>query len=543
MLGNSKPNITAEADECSPGKMLLRRDVKIEPLVDSWYAWPHLLWPVQSALNLTYRYLPIAQSFVSAPSVHIAANRDPTMYGGPFMELSQHDVGAVRSYIQETTKSRATAIEFAKVYRQFESLLQSRANGFSLNEIRQEMPVQLRGRVELSYDCHNHARIRLLDEMFTFDDLGAAESQGVLLHRQLDIERQFFLSTPRLAVPDSLYIGAPLGSFGIRALCEARTNPVELADLAASLNVDVDLLLRFFEPAGSHRQNVLPSPTQGVRIRYFGHASVLVETPESNILIDPSFAFDQIEGIDHYTFFDLPDKIDILFISHGHQDHFLPEVLMQLRYRVDVVIVPPSHLGELSDPPLKRILRNLGYDNIVVLDPLESYELPGGKITVLPFSGEHCDLDVHAKQCGLFELDGRKICLFVDSDAIDIDAYRRLKPLIDDPDVMLVGMECNGAPLSWLYGPLLPGAISKRNDDSRRLSGADSQRAWRLAEEIRPKQAYVYAMGQEPWMKYLMGLNYAPDSIQLLESSTFVSNCLAQGIEAKLLQNFAEIIL
>jgi hypothetical protein len=178
-----------------------------------------------------------------------------------------------------------------------------------------------------------------------------------------------------------------------------------------------------------------------------------------------------------------------------------------------------------------------------VLEPLETFDLPGGKITALPFSGEHCDLDVHAKQCGLFELHGRKICLFVDSDAIDINTYLRLKPMLDEPDVMLVGMECNGAPLSWLYGPLIPGVISKRNDNSRRLSGADNQRAWQLAQAIRPKRAYVYAMGQEPWMKFLMGLNYAPDSIQLLESSAFVNSCQDAGITAERLQNFAEIVL
>jgi hypothetical protein len=188
-------------------------------------------------------------------------------------------------------------------------------------------------------------------------------------------------------------------------------------------------------------------------------------------------------------------------------------------------------------------LKQLGFQHVVTLEPLERVAIADGGITALPFSGEHCDLDVHAKQCALIELRGRRICLFIDSDAVDLDVYRRLKLKLREPDVMFIGMECFGAPLSWLYGPLIPTPVTRRSEESRRLSGANSERAWRLVEELLPRRAFVYAMGQEPWMRYRMGLNYRPDSIQLRESQAFVDRCRANGIEAERLHMQMELIL
>jgi L-ascorbate metabolism protein UlaG (beta-lactamase superfamily) len=518
-------------------------NVKIEPLVDRWYAWTHLLSPVQGALNLAFRFLPVARSFVAAPAVHAAATQDPTMYGGPFMELPGGAVDEVRRYVGEMETGRAEALAFARQFREYELHLQSTATGYSLNEMREQMPATLCGRVELAYDRHHHPRMRLLDEMFVLDDLGLSRAQGVLLNTQRDVDRPFHLSTPRLSLPGSLYLERPLGSAAVQALCEARDRPTRLDDLAEQLGTSRARLAPFFVAPQAPRRRPLPPPADGVRVRYFGHACILIETSTSSVLVDPTFAIDELDNAEHLTLGDLPDRIDVVFISHGHQDHFLPEALMQLRHRVGTVLIPPCNQGELADPPLKRILTGLGYKSIVVLDPLESYALPDGVLTALPFSGEHCDLDVHSKQCAVLEVRGKKICLFVDSDAIDIETYKRLAPRLDNPDIMFLGMECNGAPLSWLYGPLIPAPIAKRIDGSRRLSGADCAKAWRLAEAIRPKRAFVYAMGQEAWLRFLMGLNYTPDSIQLAESSAFVENCRLNGIEAARLINHAEIHL
>ena len=40
-------------------------------------------------------------------------------------------------------------------------------------------------------------------------------------------------------------------------------------------------------------------------------------------------------------------------------------------------------------------------------------------------------------------------------------------------------------------------------------------------------------MGQEPWLSYLMGLEYTPDAIQLTESDKLVAHCRENGILAQ----------
>jgi hypothetical protein len=100
-------------------------------------------------------------------------------------------------------------------------------------------------------------------------------------------------------------------------------------------------------------------------------------------------------------------------------------------------------------------------------------------------------------------------------------------------NALFIGMECNGAPLTWLYAPLMGKPVNRRNNESRRLSGANCERATNVLQEIKAPHVYVYAMGQEPWMKYLMGLEYTPDAIQLTESAQFVAQCQAAGLVAE----------
>lgn len=107
---------------------------------------------------------------------------------------------------------------------------------------------------------------------------------------------------------------------------------------------------------------------------------------------------------------------------------------------------------------------------------------------------------------------------------------RRLPPGLD---ALFIGMECHGAPLSWLYGPLLRAKISRRDDESRRLSGLDAKRAWNVLKELPVSRVFVYAMGQLPWLKHIMGLQYTPESIQLKECEEFLLMCKNSNIPAE----------
>jgi diiron non-heme beta-hydroxylase-like protein len=55
----------------------LKPNVVIEPVVDNWYAWAHLMPPATAAMNIANRHLRIMQSYVSSPNVHRAATRNP----------------------------------------------------------------------------------------------------------------------------------------------------------------------------------------------------------------------------------------------------------------------------------------------------------------------------------------------------------------------------------------------------------------------------------------------------------------------------------
>jgi len=51
----------------------LRPSIVVEPLIDQWYAWPHLISPATVAMNIVERHLKIMESYVRAPQVHAAA--------------------------------------------------------------------------------------------------------------------------------------------------------------------------------------------------------------------------------------------------------------------------------------------------------------------------------------------------------------------------------------------------------------------------------------------------------------------------------------
>lgn len=89
----------------------------------------------------------------------------------------------------------------------------------------------------------------------------------------------------------------------------------------------------------------------GVRVRYFGHACILIESAQTSVLIDPLVSYKYDGGVFRYTYADLPEEIDYVLITHNHQGHCMLETLLQLRHRVGRVLVPRNNGGGLADPP------------------------------------------------------------------------------------------------------------------------------------------------------------------------------------------------
>lgn len=114
---------------------------------------------------------------------------------------------------------------------------------------------------------------------------------------------------------------------------------------------------------------------------------------------------------------------------------------------------------------------------------------------------------------------------------------------VGDVDALFLGMECDGAPLSWLYGPLLTQRVERAMDESRRLAGSNYEQAVSIVDCFKCREVYVYAMGQEPWLNYIMSIKYTDQSRPTIESNRLLKVCHERGIISERLFGEKEILL
>ncbi|HWW75646.1 MAG TPA: hypothetical protein VNZ44_09630, partial [Pyrinomonadaceae bacterium] len=205
--------------------------------------------------------------------------------------------------------------------------------------------------------------------------------------------------------------------------------------------------------------------------------------------------------------------------------------------------VPKNNGGGLADPSLKLVLQNIGFKHVAEIDEMESLPVEGGEIVGLPFLGEHADLNIRTKLAHLVRLQGRTILCAADSNNLESRLYEHIHRLIGDIDLLFLGMECDGGPLSWLYGPLLTKPIGRKHDQSRRLNGSNYERGAEIVNLLNPQQVYVYAMGQEPWLTYLTSIQYTEESRPIVDSNRLVAECLSRGKNSERLYGRKEIFL
>jgi L-ascorbate metabolism protein UlaG (beta-lactamase superfamily) len=514
--------------------LFLRGDVVAEPLVAGWYAWPHLISPATCAMNVVGRHLRIMNSYVQSPEVHAAAVKNPKMLGGPFADYPVNRVEEVRQLIARTLVEQADLIEFARAVGQLNELLKREAVGFCLDPLYDRIPEPLRGYVEIFYDLQNRPSFRVFEPLLYRSPYYQRSAQSLDLHITENDNRPFVLSTPRLPGNTSVALRIPFEHSAIDSLFCMRHSPGSVAEAAENLGVETEsepLFRSFFTSAA-------PPPRERytgneVGIRYFGHACLLLETKDVAIMSDPVVSFPYSGANSRYTYDDLPPQIDYVVITHNHQDHVLLETLLQLRHTIRNIVVPRSGSGELQDPSLKLALKALGFRNIIELDELEAIELPGGRLTGLPFLGEHADLGIRTKLCHHVSFGNWSTVFAADSCPSDIQVYRHVHDIVGDVDVLFLGMECDGAPLSWLYGPLLTEPVAREKDRSRRLSGSNFERGLQLVDLFHPEEVYVYAMGQEPWLNHIMAIKYTEESLPILESNRLLQVCRSRGITAE----------
>lgn len=512
-------------------KLFLRPKVIIEGLVDRFVAQPHTIAPVQAAMNLAFLHKPLLESYLQSPQSHVEASANPDLRGGYFINIPEDRAGEVRDLLDSINRDRADMLRFAQAIADGQELLRTSASGFDLTPLYPKLPTELGGLVELAYDTDNQAQMRFIEPLIYQSKVYTEKRQSVQLSFETGVERPFILSTPRLPSPDVLDLPLPLRHEGLAELFKTRVRPTTLGHLREALELDdaqagqLGSMLTD-HPSGAESRHI----QAGGRIRYFGHACLVLQTPEAAIVTDPFISADSGAG-DRYTLDDLPDYVDLVLITHGHQDHVVLETLLQLRGRVGAVVVPRSSRGNLADPSMALMLRNQGFP-VQEVDDFDEVEFPGGKVVATPFLGEHCDLDIRGKSTFWVELAGKKIYVGADSSGIDPTLYRHVKGHLGTADIAFLGMECDGAPLTWLYQALLTIPITRKMSDSRKLSGSNAEQAAAIMTELGAREAYIYAMGEEDWLGHVMATTYNEDTYQIKQINEFLDWCRDRNIKA-----------
>ncbi|HVI48347.1 MAG TPA: MBL fold metallo-hydrolase [Chitinophaga sp.] len=528
----------------SDTQVYLKPNVVLEPLYDRWYAWSHLVSPVTAAMNTIGRHLTIMDSYLDDPAIHAEAVLNPKMKGGPFMDFGGGRVDEVNALKDEILKRQAKTIEFAKAVKELDKILVAEAKGFGLETLYDKVPDVLKGYVELYYDRNNNADFRFFETLVYNSEFYNRDAQSIALWTTDNDHRPFCLSTPRLNEPDVLHLNIPFEHPGIDDLSRMKRTGRPLSEIKQILGIKPEeeaLFETFFTetPPPSYKKYT----GDKIRMRYFGHACILVETKDVSILVDPLVSYYGYDSdLEHFSDADLPDVIDYVLITHNHQDHILFETLLPLRHKIKHLIVPRTNSGKIEDPDLKQMFDNIGFKNVIGMDEMQTIEFIDSTITALPFTGEHSDLNILTKSCYLVQISGFKLLFLADSRIVESRLYKHIHKQIGDVDVMFLGMECDGAPLTWLYGPLITKKLTRDQDGSRRLAGSDCAKGMALIDIFNPKEAYVYAMGMEPWLEFISSIKYTDESNPIIQSNKLVKLCQERGVIAERLYGEKELL-
>jgi hypothetical protein len=518
----------------------------VEALVDHWVAWPHTFSPVPYSLHMLNYQKKNLTSYLQNPEIHLKSSANPKLLGGPFVNVPVDRVADIAQMLERMSGEHAESLQMAEDLIAFQNLLDREAIGQSLEVYYPQLPQSLRGYVELLYDYNNRPIVRCIESLFYKSRHYKKHLQSLRLFTQThDRARSYYMSTPRLPNDDSVSWQIPFAEAAVDELFKLDSQPQSLDYIREVLGLDAcdeDKLIRLLTEQAPRA--VESWQDQGVRVRYLGHAGVLIEATGITVLIDPFIAVKPSQGgIDRYSFQDLPAHIDYVLITHVHHDHYVFETLLRLRHKIGCLVVPKSSGIFYADISMKLLARELGFQQVVEVDPLDSISFTGGEIVAVPFLGEHNDLPF-AKSAYLVRAGNQKLLFAADSNCLDKHMYQNLCAEYGVIDTVFLGMECIGAPLSWVYGALLPKLPDHKHCQARRSNGSNAEGALHLLDAVGASRVYVYAIGREPWLQYFMALEPEDDDAYIREINKMLAVCHERGFsDARCLYGRDEIFL
>jgi L-ascorbate metabolism protein UlaG (beta-lactamase superfamily) len=151
---------------------------------------------------------------------------------------------------------------------------------------------------------------------------------------------------------------------------------------ALPLTLSMRYLATAFERlrAGTERVEAAPVPRPApgtVSVTFVGHATVMITTPETRILVDPMLE-NSLYGVRRakgagIAAADLGD-VDLVLVTHAHRDHLSRKSLARLP-GTSPLVVPPH---------CERLVRRLGLLEIVELTPGRSHAQGDVEVTAVP---------------------------------------------------------------------------------------------------------------------------------------------------------------
>ncbi len=499
----------------SEAKFRLADSTIVEPLVNQWFAWSSTIAPVPASLHLMQYQLPLMESYLSAPELHQEVSQTPEFIAGSYINISPENKNSLGRLLNDSKIALRLNIRMAEDIFEFYNYLVREAHGQSLESFYRRVPDSLRGLVELSYDYYHRPSVRFLESLIYQSDYYREDLQSLRFSPNAgDGMRKYFLNTPRIHQPDQIDWAIPFKNPRVDQLFELSTTPQPLDFIRELLQISENFtdrqLAELFSPDPVRHQEKWNE--HRIRYKYFGHACVLLEYRGTSILVDPFIPLIPLDGgRDRFSYGDLPASIDYVLITHNHQDHFNLECLLRLRSRIGCLVVPRSFGALYGDISLKLMAQTLGFRHVVEVDSFDSIDITDGEITAIPFFGEHSDI-LHAKTGYVVRTGKRRTLFAADSDCLEKEVYARVVKYLGRIDTAFLGMESEGAPLSFGYGSLFPRKVEREYDEARRQRGCNADRGLDILQTIGADRIYNYAMGLEPWTRYILGLELSQDS-------------------------------
>jgi L-ascorbate metabolism protein UlaG (beta-lactamase superfamily) len=186
-----------------------------------------------------------------------------------------------------------------------------------------------------------------------------------------------------------------------------------------------------------------------IKTTLIGHASLLIQSRETTIVTDPvwsDYQWEELQVLCPSIVLER-DKIppvDVLNISHRHQDHFDVRTLAYLAQN-DRILKPDATILAPNDEILVDVLKELGFKNIRVVTDFEPMQFKDVTLTPTPSRNQISTSEDYYPEHGLLVNDGEvtvwnEVDTLVDPETIDrirelygqIDlAHVRFVPLIE----------------------------------------------------------------------------------------------------------------